>query len=64
MEAVGRDAILRRLGGLENRLVALAAELDANQREYDELHQAHRIALTEHERLVAKLRALDAEVIA
>lgn len=60
-EAVGRDTILRRLGGLQARLDGLTAELAANQREYDELQRAYRIALAEHEQLTTKLRAYDAE---
>jgi hypothetical protein len=60
-EAVGRENIIRRLGGLDVRLDGLAAELAANQREYDELQRAYRLALAEHEQLTSKLRAHDVE---
>jgi hypothetical protein len=61
VEAVGRDTVIRRLGGLVTRLDGLRAELDANAREYGELQRAYRIARAEHEQLTAKLRALESE---
>jgi hypothetical protein len=59
VEAVGRDAITRRLRRLEVRLDGLSDELAANQREYEELQSAYRTALAEHDQLSTKLRLLD-----
>jgi hypothetical protein len=59
VEAIGRDAITRRLRRLEVRLDALNDELAANQREYEELQAAYRTALAEHDQHATKLRLLD-----
>ena len=59
IEAVGRDAIVRRLDRLATRIVGLIGELEANRREYEEVQRAYRVALAEHEHLTTKLRALD-----
>lgn len=59
VQAVGRDAIEERLHRLGMRLDTLNDELAANQREYDELQRAYRIALAEHDQLTSKLRTLD-----
>ncbi len=60
-EAVGRYAIRARMYDIEQELGRVHADLDANQREYDELFERQHFLVSEHDRLRRKLTALDGE---
>jgi len=60
-ERVGRAQILDRLDQLTARINTFVDELAANQREYEELSNAHGVAIAEYDRLRSKLVALDSE---
>jgi regulator of replication initiation timing len=61
-EAVGRYGITARLYDVEQELDRVNAELQANQREYDELVERQHFLVSEHDRLRRKLLQLDAVV--
>ena len=46
---------------IEQELGRVHADLDANQREYDELFERQHFLVSEHDRLRRKLTALDGE---
>jgi regulator of replication initiation timing len=58
-EAVGRVAILTRLYDIEQELERVAADIKANQREYDELIERNHFLVSEHDRTRRKLMYLD-----
>lgn len=55
---VGEARLLRRLAELQRRLVAIHFEIDANEREYQELQRRQEIVLGEHAELRARVHAL------
>ncbi len=58
-ERIGSAAILSRLDELRALLGSVADELDANQREYEELTKRYKSLSFEHERLSRKLAGYD-----
>jgi cell division protein FtsB len=58
-EAVGRHTIAARLYDVEQDLDRVNADLQANQREYDELAERQHFLVSEHDRLRRKLLLLD-----
>jgi hypothetical protein len=57
-EEIGVDAILARIDHLADTLLpGVRAEIDGNQREYEELVSREKTLLNERERLDRKLRA-------
>jgi regulator of replication initiation timing len=58
-EAIGRHKIATRLWDIEQDLERVNAQLQANQREYDELIERNHFLVSEHDRLRRKLLLLD-----
>lgn len=58
-EAVGRHMFAARLYDVERELGRVNAELQANQREYDELVERSHFLVSEHDRLRRKPVLLD-----
>jgi hypothetical protein len=58
-EAVGPHAITTRLWDIQQELERVDADLQANQREYDELAERSHFLVSEHDRLRRKLIQLD-----
>ncbi len=58
-EAVGRARILTRLYDIEQELDRVNADVQANQREYEELSERSHFLVSEHDRLRRKLMFLD-----
>jgi regulator of replication initiation timing len=58
-EAVGRRAISARIYDVEQELERVNTDLQANQREYEELIQRNHSLVSEHDRLRRKLLLLD-----
>jgi regulator of replication initiation timing len=58
-EAVGRHMIATRLYDVEQELDRVNAEVQANQREYEELVERSHFLVSEHDRLRRKLLLLD-----
>lgn len=63
-EAVGHRAILTRLYDIGEAVRRVDAELESNQREYEELSERRHNLVSEHDRLRRKLAQLEREAVA
>jgi hypothetical protein len=53
-EAVGRSNVLARMFEIERRLEGVQADLEGNEREYNELFERQHFLVSEHDRLAAQ----------